>query len=173
MKFIKTKIKDLLVVDLELREDERGFFTRVFDDKLFPGKFKIVQINKSYTKNSGMIRGMHYQKKPRQEDKLVHCLSGSIYDVAIDLRKDSKTYGRWFGVKLTSKNNKMILVPKGFAHGFQALENDTTVEYFVSQYYSPEYENGVRWNDPKIKIKWPIGKSILSEKDAKWPDIKL
>ena len=173
MKFTKTKLDDLLVIDLELRKDERGYFTRVFDNTLFPEKFKIVQINKSFTKNKGMIRGMHFQKKPKQEDKLIHCLSGSIYDVVIDLRKSSKTYGKSFGINLTSENNKMLFVPKGFAHGFQALEDNTTVEYFVSEYYSPQFEDGVRWDDPKIKINWPIKNPELSEKDSNWPNIEL
>ncbi len=173
MKFTKTKIKDLYVVDLELREDERGHFTRVFDDKLMPFKFKIVQINKSRTIKKGTIRGMHFQKKPKEEDKYIRCTKGAIYDVVIDLRRNSKTYGKWFGVELTQENNKMLIIPKGCAHGFQSLENNIEVEYFVSQYYSPEKESGVRWNDPKFGIKWPIKKVNLSEKDASWGDIKL
>lgn len=173
MKFEKTKIKDLYVIDLELRKDMRGHFTRVFDDKMLPFKFKIVQVNKSLTNKKGTIRGMHFQVKPREEDKYVRCTRGSIYDVIVDLRKNSKSYGKWFGVTLSQQNNKLVLIPKGCAHGFQSLEDNVEVEYFVSQYYSPEKESGLRWNDPKLKIKWPIKKAILSEKDAAWEDIKL
>lgn len=172
MIFTKTKIKDLFVIDLELRNDPRGHFARVFDYKLTPSKFKIVQVNKSLTKEKGTIRGMHYQNKPKQEGKYIRCIRGSIYDVVIDLRKDSKTYGKWFGVKLTENNNKLMLVPKGFAHGFQSLEDNVEVEYFVSEYYSPKHESGIRWNDKKIGINWPIKRAILSDKDANWEDFK-
>jgi dTDP-4-dehydrorhamnose 3,5-epimerase len=103
-----------------------------------------------------------------QEDKVVQCLQGSIFDVAVDLRKNSKTYGQWVGETLSAENKRMLLVPKGFAHGFQTLEKNCLVEYFVSQYYYPEYESGMRWDDPFFSINWPIKRPIVSEKDAQW-----
>ncbi len=176
MKIIKTKISGLYVLEPEKREDNRGYFTRVFaKDELAKNliKYNIAHINRSMTVKKGMIRGMHFQKSPMAEDKIVQCINGSIFDVAIDLRPKSKTYGKWFGVKLSAKEMNMLLVPKGFAHGFQALEKNTVIQYFVSQYYSPSHERGIKWNDPLFKIKWPIKKVTVSEKDAKWPDFTL
>ncbi|MCL5434975.1 MAG: dTDP-4-dehydrorhamnose 3,5-epimerase [Patescibacteria group bacterium] len=169
----KTKINGVYILEPELRTDKRGYFTRVFGkDELRKNsiKYDIVQINRSLTKEKGMIRGLHFQKYPKQEDKIVQCLQGSVFDVAIDLRPKSKTYGKWVGKILTAKDMNMFLIPKGFAHGFQALEKNCIVQYFVSEYYSPKYELGIRWNDPKFKIKWPIKKVIVSEKDAGWPE---
>lgn len=168
----KTKIEGVYIINLEPRVDERGYFARIFakeELKKAGISFNIVHANRSSTVDKGTIRGMHYQKYPKQEDKIVQCIKGSIFDVALDLRPQSKTFGKWFGTVLSEKNNKMLLVPKGFAHGFQTLEKNTSVEYFVSQYYSPTQEKGVRWNDSVFGIDWPIKKAILSEKDAKWP----
>jgi len=176
MKFTKTDINGVYVVEPEPRVDERGYFSRIFckhELKDVGIKARIVQINRSYTKDTGMIRGMHMQKSPRSEDKIVQCLKGSIFDVAIDMRKNSPTYGKWFGTVISEKNLRMLYVPKNFAHGFQALEPDCIVQYFVSEYYSPGYEVGIRWNDQAIAIKWPLQKAITSEKDASWPDIKI
>lgn len=176
MIFTPTKIEDVYIIDLQPRVDERGSFSRVFcrkELKKIGMNYSIVQINRSFTKTKGMIRGMHYQKMPKAEDKIVQCLQGKIYDVAIDLRFGSKTFCKWVGVELSPENMQMLLVPKGFAHGFQAMEKNTVVEYFVSEFYSPEYENGIRWNDPLFNIKWPIKKVVLSQKDGNWPDFKL
>jgi dTDP-4-dehydrorhamnose 3,5-epimerase len=173
MIFTSLKIKDVLLIDLSLRSDERGYFTRVFCKHELQKagiKYDIVQINRSFTKDKGMIRGMHYQKSPKAEDKIVQCLHGKIFDVAIDLRPDSETYGTWVGEVLSSENKKMLLVPKGFAHGFQAMTKNVIVEYFVSEYYAPQAEAGIRWNDPQFNISWPIQNAILSEKDSAWPD---
>jgi len=112
------------------------------------------------------------QKFPKSEDKLIQCIKGSIFDVVIDLRPDSKTYGKWIGVVLEA-NQKMIFVPKGCAHGFQALENDTIIQYPASEYYSPRHEIGIRWNDPYFKIKWPLKKIQVSKKDASWPNFVI
>jgi dTDP-4-dehydrorhamnose 3,5-epimerase len=168
----KTKIEGVFVIDLEPRGDERGYFARVFAKEELAKhgiKYSIVHMNRSLTGDKGTIRGLHYQKYPKQEDKIVQCLQGSIFDVAVDLRKNSKTYGQWVGEILSAENKRMLLVPKGFAHGFQTLEKNCLVEYFVTQYYSPAYERGLRWNDPRFRIEWPIKKAILSEKDANWP----
>ena len=172
MKFTKTNIKGVYVITLELRNDTRGSFTRNFCKKEFTEagiNIDIVQINRSLTREKGTIRGLHYQRYPKSEDKIVQCLKGSIFDVAVDLRKNSPTYGKWVGETLSEDNNKMLLIPKGFAHGFQALENEVVVQYFVSQYYSPDYEKGLRWNDPLLNIQWPIKNAKLSDKDKQWP----
>jgi dTDP-4-dehydrorhamnose 3,5-epimerase len=112
---------------------------------------------------------MHFQKEPKAEDKLIQCLNGAIYDVAVDLRKNSPTYGRWEAVELSEENKKMFLIPKGFAHGVQTLTDNCRMQYFVSEFYSPEYESGVRWNDPLFNVKWPLAPTVISEKDKNWP----
>ena len=172
MKITQTKISGVYVIELEPREDSRGYFARVFakeELKKAGIDFSIVHINRSLTVDKGTIRGMHYQKKPKEEDKIIQCLSGKIFDVALDLRPASKTFGQWVSQTLNPKSKKMLLVPKGCAHGFQTLEKNTVVEYFVTQYYAPDFEKGIRYNDPKFNIKWPIKKAIVSEKDANWP----
>lgn len=168
----KTKIEGLYLIDLVQKNDDRGYFTRVFaNDELINNgiKFNIVHINRSLTKQKGTIRGMHFQKKPKEEDKIVQCFSGSIFDVVVDLRKNSETYKQWMGIVLTADDKKQVLIPKGCAHGFQTLERNTVVEYFVSERYSPENEDGIRWNDPVFNIKWPIANVIVSKKDKNWP----
>jgi dTDP-4-dehydrorhamnose 3,5-epimerase len=175
MIFTKTKIKGVFVIDLEPRGDERGYFTRVFCKNELKKQnipYNIVQVNRSLSADKGTIRGLHFQKFPKEEDKIVQCLKGKVFDVALDLRKNSKTYGKWVGEILSAENKKMFLIPKGCAHGFQTLEKDTVVEYFVSQYYSPEKEGGIRWNDPFYGIAWPIKNPIVSEKDGCWPNFK-
>ena len=175
MKFIKTPINDAYVIELEMMEDQRGFFARLFCHKEFKEKKLInnfVQINNSFTKKQGTIRGMHYQKKPKQEVKIVRCISGKIYDVIIDLRKNSNTYLKWYGIELNSKNKKMLYVPKGCAHGFLTLTKNCEVFYLVSQEYSPKHEMGLRFDDPKIKIKWPIKILYGSDKDMNWDQLK-
>lgn len=172
MRFKKTKIDGVCIITQEPRVDERGYFSRIFakeELKKHGISFIILHANRSLTVERGMIRGIHYQRYPKQEDKLVQCIKGSIFDVALDLRRGSKTYGQWVGEILSEENKKMMIVPKGFAHGFQTLEKNCLVEYFVTQYYSPAYERGIRWNDPFFKINWPIKKAILSEKDKNWP----
>lgn len=173
MKITKTKIEGVFIIEPEPREDKRGYFARVFakeELKKAGIDFSIVHINRSLSRQKGVIRGMHYQKKPKEEDKIIQCLAGRIFDVALDIRRGSKTYGQWVGQIVDPQNKKMLLVPKGCAHGFQTLEKNSVVEYFVTQYYSPDFEEGIRYNDPKFKINWPIEKAIVSEKDANWPD---
>ena len=176
MKFTKTKIKGVYIITPEPREDSRGYFTRVFakeELKKIGIDFSIVHINRSLTVDKGTIRGIHYQKAPREEDKIIQCLSGKIFDVALDLRRNSRTFGQWISQVLDSKNKKMLLLPKGCAHGFQTLEKNTIVEYFVTEYYAPYSELGIRYNDPFFNIDWPIKNAIVSEKDANWPLIKV
>jgi dTDP-4-dehydrorhamnose 3,5-epimerase len=171
MIFEKTKIEGVYIITQEPRIDERGYFSRIFakEELMKHGiAFNVKHGNRSLSKDKGTVRGMHYQTYPKQEDKIVHCIKGAIFDVAIDLRKKSKTYGQWVGEILTGENRKMLLVPKGFAHGFQTLEKDCLVEYFVTQYYAPKYEQGIRWDDPAFGVDWPIKKAIVSDKDGKW-----
>lgn len=175
MKITQTKINGVYVVELEPREDSRGYFTRVFAKEELQKvgvDFPIVHINRSLSKEKGTIRGMHYQVDPMGEDKLVQCLVGKIFDVVLDLRKDSKTYGQWVGEILDPKSKKLFLTPKGCAHGFQTLEKNCLIEYFVTQFYSSDHERGIRYNDPQFSIDWPIKKAILSDRDKIWPDFK-
>lgn len=175
MKILKTKIDDAYIIELEPRIDDRGYFTRVFAKEILRReqiKFDIVHINRSLSKQKGTIRGIHLQKKPYQEDKIIQCLNGKIFDVCVDLRKKSKTFGKWVGVELSEENFKLLLVPKGCGHAFQTLTKDCLVEYFVTQHYAPEHEIGYPYNDPFFKIKWPIKKASLSEKDQNWPPFK-
>lgn len=176
MKIKETKIKELYIIEPELKVDERGYFARIFckkELKKIGFDIEIVQINRSLTKKKGTIRGMHFQKYPKAEDKIVQCIRGTIYDVAIDLRKVSQTYGKWVAQVLTENNKKMFLIPKGFAHGFQTLTDNCEVLYFMSEFYSPEHASGVRWNDPFFNISWPIkNPTVISEKDKNWPLIK-
>ena len=172
MKFTPTKLSGVYVIEQELRQDSRGYFTRVFckhelKDQKIP--FDIVQINRSKSVKKGTIRGMHLQNSPFAEDKIVQCIRGAVFDVALDMREYSPTFGKWISEILTDENNKMLLVPKGFAHGFQTLKANSIVQYFVSQYYTATSESGIRWSDPTFHIKWPLNQSTLSEKDAHWP----
>ena len=131
-------------------------------------EFTPVQVNHSKSAR-GVLRGLHFQTEPHSQGKLVRALRGSIFDVAVDIRKSSPQFGKWVGIELTDKNRHMLFVPRGFAHGFISLEDDTEVEYLVDQEYSTECERGVIWDDPQIGVKWPIDDPILSERDKKWP----
>lgn len=172
MKFLKTKLDGLYVIEPELKIDNRGYFMRVFCEDEFKKNdvyFKIVQANQTLTHKRGTIRGMHFQSSPKAEIKLVQCLKGSIYDVAIDLRENSTTYGQWVAQELTENNKKMFLIPEGFAHGFQTLSDNCEIQYFMSEFYSNSHASGVRWDDPFFNIKWPIENTVLSDKDKAWP----
>ena len=171
MKFKETKLKGLYIIEPEIHFDDRGYFARIFCKQELSKTgidFNIVQANRSLNKKQGTIRGMHFQKPPKAENKIIQCIKGKIYDVAIDLRQDSPTYGEWVAEELSEENKKMFLIPKGFAHGFQTLTDSCEILYFMSEFYSPQYESGVRWNDPFFNIKWPIKDPILSEKDKNW-----
>lgn len=168
----KTKFDGLFVIEPEAKTDERGYFARTFCQEEFAGSeidFNIVQINHSFTNKKGTIRGMHFQKEPNAEDKMVQCIRGAIYDVAMDLRADSPTYGKWLAEELNEENRKMFFIPKGFAHGFQTLTNNCEVQYLMSEFYSPESSSGVRFDDPLFDIKWPLPPTLISEKDKNWP----
>ena len=175
MIFIKTEIDGVFALKPEPNRDKRGYFQRLYDASEFKKKkikFNFVQVNQSMSRNAGTIRGIHMQKSPKSEDKLVQCIKGSIFDVIIDLREDSKTYGKWIGEVLEA-NKKMIFIPKGCAHGFQTLTKNAIVLYQASEYYLPDYEIGIRWNDPYFNIKWPIKKVIVSKKDLSWSNFSI
>jgi|GEM_PF-70273 len=172
MKFTETKLTGAYIIDLEPREDDRGFFARSFCKREFEAlglSFNIAQCNISYNKKKGTLRGMHYQVAPYEEVKIVSCIRGAIYDVIIDLRPDSPTYCQWIPVELSGENNKLLYVPKGFAHGFQTLEDDTKVCYQMSEFHCPEYATGIRSDDPVFNIKWPLADKLISLKDQNWP----
>ncbi len=173
MRFIATKLEGAVIVEPERIEDERGFFARTFCRKEFEAHRlnpDIVQCSISFNRRRGTIRGMHYQAAPNQEAKLVRCTRGALYDVIIDLRPDSATFKRWLAAELSEENCRMLYIPEGFAHGFQTLRADTEVFYPTSEFYSPEYEQAVRWNDPAFAIDWPAEVSAISEKDRKHQD---
>ncbi len=172
MKFIDTTLHTANLIELEPRGDERGWFARsycqrAFEDAGLPGTW--VQQNVSRTAQAGAVRGMHFQRPPHAEDKLVRCLQGAILDVIIDLRPHSPTYLRHEAFALTEDNMRQLFVPKGFAHGFQTLVPDCVVTYLVSEFYTPEAEGGVRHDDPLSGIAWPLPVTQISEKDAHWP----
>lgn len=175
MKFISTDIPDLYVIELEFREDERGHFARTFANEEFAKQkieFDIVHINRSFTKEKGVLRGMHFQTAPKEEGKIITCLQGAVFDVAIDMRVGSPTYKKWFGVELNDENQKLFYLPKGFAHGFQTLTEHCDMQYLMSEVYSPEHASGVRWNDPVFGIEWPFNHPKMSDKDKEWPLLK-
>jgi len=174
MIFESTPLQGACVIELEKRGDERGFFARVFCEKEFAAQglvTRFVQINNSLSADVGTLRGMHYQLPPASETKLVRCIRGSLWDCIVDLRPDSPTFKRWFGAELSAENRRMMYVPKGFAHGFITLEPDTEAFYLVDEFYAPELERGLRWNDPAIGIEWPAEPRVISEKDRNHPDV--
>ena len=176
MRFIETSLKGAYTIELEKKGDERGFFARFFCKDEFARhglNNEVMQINNSLSTNKGTLRGMHYQLPPYQEDKIVRCLHGSLYDVIIDLRQESPTFGQWYGAELTSDNRTMMYVPKGFAHGLVTLEPNTEILYLVTQFYAPEFERGIRWNDPNFNIQWPVEPVDISDKDRNHPDFNL
>ena len=169
-------MKGAWIVDLERREDERGFFARAWCEKEFAARGLIdgpVQANIAFTRRRGTIRGLHYQVAPFEEAKIVRCVKGAIWDVMIDLRPDSDTYCQWLGFELTAANQRQVYVPKGFAHGYQTLVDDCEVFYFVSEFYAPAAERGIRWNDARFGITWPVLDGVdVSPKDQAWDDFR-
>jgi len=172
LQFNKTKLKDVYIIEPMIMKDERGYFERFFckDELKKRGiDFDVKQANRSLSNEKGILRGLHFQKDPKAEDKIVQCIRGKIFDVAVDVREGSPTYGEWISEELTEDNKKMLLVPKGCAHGFQTLTRNSEVMYFMSEFYSPEHATGLRWNDPLFNIPWPLSNPILSPKDQNWP----
>ena len=172
MIFRETTLKGAFVIEMEKFEDERGFFARAWCQREVEANgliSRVTQTNISFNKKRGTLRGMHYQVAPYEQVKLVRCTAGAIYDVIIDMRLDSPTYRKWTGVELTAENYTMLYVPENFAHGFQTLENNTEATYQVSQFYTPESERGVRYDDPVFQVEWPLPVEVISEKDIAWP----
>lgn len=172
MLFEKTALEGGYIIDVKEIADDRGFFARAWCQHEFEEHgltSKLAQANISFNRYKGTLRGLHYQASPHEEAKLVRCTKGGIFDVMVDLRPASSTYGKWVGVELTAENHRMLLVPEGFAHGFQTLQDDTEVFYQVSEFYTPDAEQGARYDDPTFEIAWPLEVSVISDKDASWP----
>lgn len=172
MKFTPTRLNGLWLIEPEPIEDARGFFLRTYCEKEFKLHFLNTiwpQCNLTYSKQQGMIRGLHYQADPHAEIKLIRCNAGAIFDVVVDLRDDSPTHGKWQGFELTHQNQNQLYVPAGFAHGFQCLTPQCEVYYQMSEFYFPELAKGIRWNDPALQITWPLPDAVLSERDKILP----
>lgn len=176
MNFLKTALEGVFILEPQVHGDHRGWFTESFSDENFKKAgldLNFVQDNHSFSAEKGTLRGLHYQLKPKAQTKLVRCTKGIIYDVAVDIREGSPTYGKWIGVELSAENKKQLLVPKGFAHAFMTLTEDVEVQYKVDEVYSPENDRGIIWNDPSIAIEWPLEvKPITSKKDENAPLLK-
>ncbi len=173
MRFHATTLRDARLVELEPTRDNRGFFARTF----CVSEFAVQGLETDYQQHSislsvrkGTLRGMHFQREPHSEVKVVRCSTGAIWDVIVDLRPDSPTYRRWEGFELSAANGRQLYIPKGFVHGFQTLNDDVEVNYLISEPYSPEASYGTRYNDPAFKIEWPLPITDISDKDLNWPD---
>src|ERR1700722_20356410 len=176
MRFVQTPLAGAWVIELERIEDERGWFARSFDIEEFQARGldpAVAQCNVSFNAHSGTLRGLHYQSEPHGESKLVRCVRGAIFDVAVDLRADSPTYRQWHAVELSSENRLAYYIPVGLAHGFQTLTDDCEVLYQMGDEYVPDAARGVRWDDPALAIEWPapLGERTISEKDLSYPDL--
>lgn len=175
MKLIRTSLEDAFVVESVIHRDRRGSFLEIFNADAFAGsglRVAFVQDNCSHSLEPGVIRGLHFQHDPYAQAKLVWTVTGSIYDVIVDLRRGSRTYLKWEAFELSAGQPSMVFVPRGFAHGFCTLEPDTRVFYKVDAPYNPRAEGGIRWNDPDLAIPWPTGSPILSDKDAALPLVR-
>ncbi|MDH3402506.1 MAG: dTDP-4-dehydrorhamnose 3,5-epimerase [Acidobacteriota bacterium] len=177
MKFIETKLPGAFIVELERHEDERGFFARAFCREEFEAhglNGTVVQANASGNPVKGTLRGMHFQRHPHEEVKMIRCTRGAVYDVIIDLREDSRTHRQWTSVELSADNGKMLYVPEGFAHGYLTLEPDSDLFYLMTQFYTPGSAGGVRYDDPAFNVEWPAGVRIemMSDADRNWPDYR-
>lgn len=175
MIFTESVIPAVYVIELEKREDARGYFARAWCEREFAehGCPRFVQTNLSLCHRKGTIRGFHYQVPPHGEAKYIRCVRGAIYDVVADIRPGSSTFGRWFGIELSADNRKAVFVPEGLPHAYQALTDEAEVIYSSSCFYRPGAERGLRWNDPGLRVQWPVAEAIVSDKDAAWPDFEL
>ncbi len=176
MKFSELELKGAYLIEPELKKDERGFFARTWDRAEFAVQgleTDLAQFSVSFNKKRGTLRGLHYQEAPHEEAKLVRCTMGIIYDVIVDIRPASPTFKKWLAFELSAENRKMIYAPKGFAHGFQSLADNTEVFYQISEIYMPESAKGLRWNDPVLSVSWPLPSPILSERDQSFPNFKV
>jgi len=171
MIFNPTPLAGAYLIELERKGDERGFFARAFCEHEFQAHDLVshfCQVNNSFSVHKGTLRGLHYQLAPMAETKLVRCIRGALYDLILDLREGSPTFGESFGAELTAENRRMMYVPKGFAHGFITLADNTETFYFADQFYSPEHERGVRYDDLTFKLRWPATPTVVSDKDKNY-----
>jgi dTDP-4-dehydrorhamnose 3,5-epimerase len=173
MIFTASPLPGAYLIELERKGDERGFFARAFCEQEFRQHNLInhfCQVNNSLSPHKGTLRGLHYQLIPKAETKLVRCIRGALYDLILDLREGSSTFGKSFGAELSAENRRMMYVPKGFAHGFITLTDDTETFYFVDEFYAPECERGVRYDDPTFQLQWPMTPTVISDKDKSHPN---
>ncbi len=172
MIFTPAQLPGLWIIDLEKREDERGFLARTYCEREFAAhglNTRWPQCNLTLTRRRGCLRGLHFQADPHPEIKLIRCAAGVIFDVLVDVRRGSPTFGQWQAFELSAASGRMLYVPGGFAHGFQCLTDHCEVFYQMSEFYYPELARGVRWDDPQLAIPWPISEPTLSERDRQWP----
>jgi dTDP-4-dehydrorhamnose 3,5-epimerase len=172
VQFIETKLAGAFIIEPELHEDSRGFFARTFCEREFAQRglaTRLVQCSISLSRKRGTVRGMHYQLPPACEVKLLRCTAGALHDVIVDLRSGSQTYLQHVSVELSAQNRHALYVPEMFAHGFQTLENETEAFYQISEFYAPDLATGLRWDDPQLRIEWPLAVAAISDKDLKWP----
>jgi dTDP-4-dehydrorhamnose 3,5-epimerase len=175
MRFQETNVEGVWLITPDQFDDERGFFARTWAQDEFETRgleTRMVQRNVSYNRHGGTLRGMHFQREPYPEVKVVSCTIGAIYDVAIDIRPESPTFGQWYGAELRAETGAMLYVPRGCAHGYLSLEADSTVEYLISEFYHPEVAGGVRWDDPLFNVRWPARPTVMHERDATYPDFQ-
>ena len=175
MKVTETKLKGVYLIEPKVFGDERGWFMESWSKQKFEGagiNVEFVQDNHSFSATKGTLRGLHYQIEPMAQAKLLRCSKGSIFDVAVDIRKGSPNYAKWVGIELSAENKKQLFIPHGFAHGFITLTDDVEVQYKADNFYAPHYDGNIRWDDPDIGIEWPIQPVILSDKDREAPLLK-
>lgn len=175
MKLIETKLKDCYILEPDRFGDNRGWFSESYNKKVFEDlglSYDFVQDNESFSTKKGVLRGLHFQNEPYTQAKIVRCTRGAVYDVAVDIRHDSPTYGMWVGVELSEENGRQLLIPRGFLHGFQTLTDNVKFAYKCDNYYNKESDGGVMYNDPDIGVVWPIEDPILSEKDKHHPKLR-
>lgn len=175
MKVTETRLQGVYVVEPQVFGDARGWFTESWSEKKLAAagiKADFVQDNHSYSAQKGTLRGLHYQLNPMCQAKMLRCTRGSIFDVAVDIRKGSPQYGQWVGIELSAENHKQLFIPRGFAHGFITLTDDVEVQYKADNYYAPECDGNIRWDDPDIGVEWPLEPVILSDKDKAAPLLK-
>jgi dTDP-4-dehydrorhamnose 3,5-epimerase len=175
MRYLDTPLAGLVVIELEPVTDSRGFFARTWCHKEFTERglsTELRQAGIAFNRLRGTVRGMHFQRPPFGETKIVRCTAGALFDVAVDLRPDSPTYRRHFAIELSADNRTALYIPEGFAHGYQTLVDDTEASYWISQFYAPEYAAGIRWNDPALGIEWPLETTEISDRDRNLPTVE-
>jgi dTDP-4-dehydrorhamnose 3,5-epimerase len=175
MRLVDTALPGAFVLELEPVEDERGFFARALDGEMLRARGLVgdfAQCSLSYNRRRGTLRGLHWQAAPHEETKIVRCVAGAVCDVLVDLRRDSPTYKRWIAIELDARNRRAVYIPRGVAHGFQTLSDDSELYYHITPAYRAEAARGLRWNDPAFAIAWPLAEPILSARDRSHPDFE-